>query len=310
MGQRFLISDRAADAIAQALGNVEGRTVVEIGPGRGILTAALLRRGAHVIGVELDERLAAYLEERFAASVASGKTRRGRNLAHISRGLPSSEVRPRLGQGLDRGSRETDRGTLELVRGDVLELDLTALARERGFAPPLLVVGNIPYGITSPLLRRLLSVPGELERGVLMLQREVAERLLASPGTSAYGALTVGVRAIADVTSVLTLSPAKFRPPPRVWSTVVRIDPRSSGLDLESRCRLERLTKLLFSGRRKQLQKILRQWGLVAAGDLRRLEDELGIPLDRRPENLPVEGFLALQRFIDTGQFHAFRTKT
>ncbi len=256
LGQHFLASDRAANAIAGALGDLAGRTVVEIGPGRGILTAALLRRGASVVGIELDERLAGYLEERF-----------------------SSEP-------------------LEVVHGDALELDLTRLARERGLGTPLLVAGNIPYGITSPLLRRLLAIPGELERAVLMLQREVAERLLADPGSREYGSLTVGVRAVADVTAVLTLSPSKFRPPPRVWSRVVRLDPRPDAPGAEERAALERLTKILFSGRRKQLQKVLRQSGVVVSERLAGLEAELAVSLAARPQELPVDGFVRLLRFV------------
>lgn len=263
LGQHFLASDRAAGAIVDALGDVTGRTVVEIGPGRGILTAVLLRRGARVLGIELDGRLAAYLGERFAGSSA-----------------------------------------LEIVRGDVLTLDLSAVARERSVELPLTVVGNIPYRITSPLLRKLLAIPGELARAVLMLQREVAERLLAPLGTSAYGSLTVGVRAVADVTPVLTLSPSKFRPPPKVWSSVVRLDARPDGPDASEREALERLTKLLFSGRRKQLQKILRQSGLVVEGELDDVRRELDLPLSVRPEGVPVEAFLKLLRFLRRGGKH------
>jgi 16S rRNA (adenine1518-N6/adenine1519-N6)-dimethyltransferase len=256
LGQHFLASDRAAATIAAALGDVAGRPVVEIGPGRGILTSALLARGARVIGVEIDPRLAAYLRERFHAS------------------------------------------PLEVVEADVLRASLSELARERGLPLPLPVAGNIPYGITSPLLRALLATPGELERAVLMVQREVAERLLAEPGAAEYGSLTIGVRAVADVTRVLTLSPGKFRPPPKVWSSVVRIDPRPNGLSLERRRALERLTKAVFAGRRKQLGRVLRNLGLDAS-ELERIRTELDLPLDRRPQDLPVAGFVRLLDLIE-----------
>jgi 16S rRNA (adenine1518-N6/adenine1519-N6)-dimethyltransferase len=256
LGQHFLISDRAAGIIAEALGDVTGRTVVEIGPGRGILTAALLRRGAAVIGLELDERLVSYLRDRFGATTR-----------------------------------------LEVLHQDALAADFSALARQRSLELPLPVAGNIPYAITSPLLRKLLAVPGEVEQAVLMLQREVAERLLAAPGTAAYGSLSVGVQAVADVSHVLTLSPGKFRPEPQVWSTVVRIVPREEAPGAESRRALEDLTKVLLSGRRKQLQKILRQSGLVREERLPDLELALGVPLTLRPEDLPVQGFLRLLEF-------------
>lgn len=264
-----------------ALGEVAGRPVVEIGPGRGILTAALLRAGAHVIGVELDERLADYLRARFAAATAR------------ERGAVGAEA-----AGEERGVAAGVPGRLEVLTADALELDLSALARERGVELPLAVVGNIPYGITSPLLRRLLAAPGELATAVLMVQREVAERLLAEPGTRAYGSLTVGVRAVADVRPVLTLSPARFRPPPKVWSTVVRIAPRPEGPSAGERVRLERLTKELFAGRRKQMGGLLRRAGLVEEGDLPALEARLGLPLSARPEELPVEAFRELLQFV------------
>ncbi len=251
LGQHFLASDRAAGVIAEALGDLSGRAVVEVGPGRGILTAALLSRGARVVGIEIDHRLATYLRARF-------------------------------------GGRE-----LEVVEADILRVSLTDLAREHGLALPLPVAGNIPYAITSPLLRWLLAVPGELERAVLMVQREVAERLLAEPGTAAYGSLTVGVRAVAQVTPVLSLSPTKFRPPPRVWSTVVRLDPRPGALAADRRHALERLTKAVFAGRRKQLRRGLRNLGIEGA-HLERVEAELGLRLDRRPQELSVEGFVRL----------------
>ncbi|MFN2433457.1 MAG: 16S rRNA (adenine(1518)-N(6)/adenine(1519)-N(6))-dimethyltransferase RsmA [Gemmatimonadota bacterium] len=269
LGQHFLVSDRAATRIAEALGDVAGRTVVEIGPGRGILTAALLRRGARVVGLELDEALVDYLRARFADQA------------------------------------------LEVLHQDALELDLTALACERRLEPPLHVAGNIPYGITSPLLRRLLARPGELARAALMLQREVAERLLAEPGTPAYGSLTVGVRAAAEVTHVLTLSPARFRPPPKVWSSVVRIDPRPDAPEADRLAALEELTKTLFSARRKQLQKTLRQAGIASEAELPALERALGEPLTNRPEELPVEKFLVLLDLLrrETGARGEFSTR-
>lgn len=267
LGQHFLISAGAAGNVARALGDVRGRTVVEIGPGRGILTDALLRAGVRVLAIELDPALVEYLRARF-------------------RDAP-----------------------LEVVHGDVLSLDLSAIAHERGVEGPLLVAGNIPYSITSPLLRALLAHPTDLERAVLMVQREVADRLLAEPGTRAYGALTVGVRAAARVEPVLTLSPARFRPPPRVWSTVVRIEPRPDAPDPERLARLETFAKTLFAARRKQLATALRQAGLLRRADgsdasaaHARLEAAAGVPLTARPEAVPVEGFLRLLEAVGSGK--------
>lgn len=257
LGQHFLISARAAGAVAEALGPIERRFVLEIGPGRGILTEALLRRGARVLGIELDAALVQYLRARFTGA------------------------------------------ELEVVHADALAVDPATLARDRGVEPPVLVAGNIPYGITSPLLRRLLARPAELEGAVLMLQREVAERLLAEPGSGAYGALTVGVRAAADVRRVLTLSPARFRPQPRVWSSVVRLTPRRDAPDPERLARLERLAKTLFSSRRKQLGTALRRSGLLLPHRLPQVEVVVGVPLSARPEEISVEGFLRLLDLVE-----------
>ncbi len=260
LGQHFLSSENVAAEIAEALGRLRGLAVVEIGPGRGILTAALLARGARVLGIELDDSLVVHLRERFA------------------------------GQSFD------------VVQGDVLGIEISRLAGERGLDLPLAVAGNIPYGITSPLLRWLLRRPGECGSAVLMVQREVAKRLLASPGTRAFGSLTVGVRSVAAVREVLSVPPGSFRPAPRVWSTVVRLDPfpDGGGLDAADRAALERLTKTLFSARRKQLQKILRTTGLVPAGDLRIVEGAIDRPLTCRPEELPVESFPRLLRLLQS----------
>jgi 16S rRNA (adenine1518-N6/adenine1519-N6)-dimethyltransferase len=286
LGQHFLVSDRAATTIAEALGEISGRTVLEIGPGRGILTAALLRRGASVVGLELDPRLAAYLRARFADPADEA-------------GAPSA--------GETRGAGS---GGLEVVEGDVLDADLAGLARDRGLTLPWTVAGNIPYGITSPLLRKLLAVPGEVETAVLMVQREVAQRLLAAPGGKAYGALTVGVGAVADVEGVLTLSPSKFRPPPRVWSTVVRIRPRPDAPGVAERAEIERVAKALFGGRRKQLRAALRRAGLVPEDRLEELEAVLGAPLTVRPEDLPVEAFVRLVKFLERGAGKSFQFST
>jgi 16S rRNA (adenine1518-N6/adenine1519-N6)-dimethyltransferase len=251
------VSDRAAAAVADAVGDVAGRTVLEIGPGRGILTAALLRRGARVLGLELDRRLAEYLRARFAG------------------------------------------GGLEVVEGDALDANLAGLAAERGLPLPWLVAGNIPYGITSPLLRKLLAEPGLVEAAVLMVQREVADSLLAEPGSKVYGALTVGVRAVADVEAVLTLSPSRFRPPPRVWSTVVRIRPRPDAPGAVERAAVERVAKALFGGRRKQLRAALRRAELVPDDRLEEAAEVLGVPPTARPEQVTVEGFVRLAKFLE-----------
>jgi 16S rRNA (adenine1518-N6/adenine1519-N6)-dimethyltransferase len=184
---------------------------------------------------------------------------------------------------------------LELVEADALEVGLPpARAGE-----PLWVVGNLPYAITSPLLFHVLDHVDSagIAGMVFMIQREVAERLAAEPGTSAYGALTVGIRLVADVERLFDVRAGAFRPPPAVVSAVVRLTPHDRfDLDGERRERLRSLVQALFGQRRKQIQKSLRtlQAFSLAPAAVERVALRSGLDLARRPETLSPEEFLAL----------------
>lgn len=201
-----------------------------------------------------------------------------------------------LDRGLAAALRERwgGREGLELVEGDALSIDLPGEA-----TGPLWVVGNLPYAISSPILFRMLEQVDRagIDGMVFMIQREVAERLTAPPGTKAYGALTVGVRLAADVERLFDVGPGAFRPPPAVTSTVVRITPHDRfRLSPERRERLRALVRDLFGQRRKQIQKSLRTLpsrGLDAAAVVR-VAEHSGLDLSARPETLSPEAFLAL----------------
>ena len=189
------------------------------------------------------------------------------------------------------------RDDVRVVHGDVLDVDLAALvdAPER-----LKVVGNIPYNITTPIVFRLLERPRPADV-VLMVQREVADRILAEPGTSAYGALAVGVRSVAAVERVLQVPRSAFRPVPRVDSSVVRIRPlRPEPLEPAEEEDLRTLTRAAFQWRRKQLQKILRDHPDLALGKdgVERLEAATGRDLTARPETLSPDAFIELSRAV------------
>ncbi len=187
-------------------------------------------------------------------------------------------------------AREYDRDPgVTIVHQDVLEWEPPVLD-----AHPVKVVGNIPYNITSPLLFRLLEWRPAPERIVVMVQREVADRILAAPGEKAYGALTVGIRAEADVERLFNVGRGAFRPVPNVDSTVLLIRPTPD--DEEHQGSLRSLTRAAFGLRRKQLQKILRiapGYGLDAEAAEAALA-EVGVPPAARPETLPPETFIAL----------------
>jgi 16S rRNA (adenine1518-N6/adenine1519-N6)-dimethyltransferase len=186
---------------------------------------------------------------------------------------------------------------VEIVHGDALELDLPARLERPARAK---VVGNIPYNITSPLLFKLLERPRPAMI-LVMVQREVADRLLAEPGTGAYGALAVGVRSVADVERVLQVPRTAFRPVPRVDSTVVRITPHAPPrLSQGEEADLRTLVRACFQWRRKQLQKILREHPDLALDRERveRVAERTGIALTDRPETLSPERLLELSRAV------------
>lgn len=206
-----------------------------------------------------------------------------------------------LDRGLAAALRERwgGREGFELVEGDALTVDLPV----GGAGDPVWVVGNLPYAITSPLLFRMLD---QVDRAgiagmVFMIQREVAERLAARPGTKDYGALTVGVGLVANVERLFDVGPGAFRPPPAVVSTVVRITPHDRfRLSSERRERLRTLVRDLFGQRRKQIQKLLRTLParVLDPARVERVAHLSGLDLAARPETLSLDGLLALDQAL------------
>lgn len=256
LGQHFLHDPRILGRIAAALPLAPGVPVVEIGPGRGALTAALRDRGAVVTAIEKDDGLLAGLRARFP--------------------------------------------DLRLAHADALEADWRALAGVTD--GPWLVAGNIPYNITSPLIDMALQPPRPLAV-VFLMQAEVADRLVARPATREYGALTVGVQAVARVERLFTVAPGAFQPPPRVDSAVVRLTPLAAPLIPDAAVRsFRRVVTGLFAARRKQLGRAVRQLTGWDAGVVVQLLDALGLEPTRRPETLTPAEFVALhQRLVDGG---------
>ena len=190
-----------------------------------------------------------------------------------------------------------DRPDVEVRHQDFLELDLPVASED---PTRLRVVGNIPYNITAPIIFKLLEPPRPQDV-LLMVQREVADRLVAAAGTSEYGALSVGVRSVAAVERILRVPRNAFRPVPRVDSSVVRITPIvPPPLSPEEEISLRDLTRAAFQWRRKQLQKTLREHGdlRLSRESLDRIGRETGWDLSRRPETLKPEEFVRLSRLI------------
>ena len=219
-----------------------------------------------------------------------------RHLAGRVRRLVAVELDDSLYEAL----REEFAGTpgVEILHADIMELDLREITADPA---TLKVIGNIPYNITSPLLFRLLDRRFRPQLVVIMVQKEVADRILAAPGERAYGALSVGVRAVADVERLFDVGRGAFRPIPEVDSTVLRIRPhRPPRLTAEEEEDLRALTRTAFGWRRKQLQKILRSapgYGLAPA-EIQEVQAATGLDLNRRPETLSPEEFTRLSRAL------------
>lgn len=187
---------------------------------------------------------------------------------------------------------------VRVVEANVLDVNLPAIAGDMAHVK---VIGNIPYNITTPIIFHLLARRRRPAVIVLLIQREVADRILADPGTREYGALSVGVRAVADVERVCHIGRGSFRPVPRVDSTVLRITPHAPPrLTEDDEGALRRLTRVVFSQRRKQLQKILRtapEYAL-SASDVATLHQRTGIDLELRPEQLAPDRMIELARAL------------
>ncbi len=254
LSQNFLVDVDVLEAILAEAAPEPGGNVLEIGPGLGFLTGALLEAGATVSAIELDPGLAAVLRERFAAELG------------------------RAGAG-----------SLRLIEGDALDQPLTNL-----LPPPYDVVANLPYHITSPILHRLLGQPPRPRRLVLMVQREVAERIAARPGGLSY--LSVFVQYHAAVRIVRRVPPAAFEPAPAVDSAVIVLSPYEEDDRLEPAAEdaLWRLVQAAFRERRKMIHNVLSRQLPVAGERITAALAEAGIDPDRRPQTLAVGEWLRL----------------
>ena len=247
LGQNFLLDLNLTGRIARAAGDLEGYTVIEVGPGPGGLTRALLMHGAaKVVVIERDARCLPALEE-------------------ISAHYP---------------------GRLEIVEGDALKADFATLAGEK----PAKIVANLPYNVGTQLLVNWLETepwPPFFDSLTLMFQREVAERIVAAPGSGSYGRLGVLAGWRTEARIQFDVPPQAFWPPPKVTSSVVHLVPRQDPIATDAR-RLSLTTQHAFGQRRKMLRQSLKAIGGQA------LLDAAGIDGARRAETLSIEEFCRL----------------
>jgi 16S rRNA (adenine1518-N6/adenine1519-N6)-dimethyltransferase len=265
LGQHFLADRGTAEKIVSALGVVASETVVEIGPGKGVLTTILARNAFKLIAIELDRVLAAQLRMKYAA-------------------WPN----------------------VEIIEGDILKIDISTVLGPRPGAlagvkdaPKQIaqVVGNIPYYITSEILLRLFKYHEYFNRMVIMVQKEVAERIAAKPGGKEYGLLSATAQLYAKVEKLFTVPPGAFAPPPKVDSAVLRLTvaPQWERLRVPEREFIEFL-KLSFGQKRKTLVNNLKSRYDVPL--LQQALKKAGVRADARSETLPLEKAAAVFRFV------------
>ena len=186
--------------------------------------------------------------------------------------------------------------SVEVINEDVLEVPLERITADPG---RLKVIGNIPYNITTPILFGLLERRPRPAAIVLMVQREVADRILEPAGSKTYGALAVGVQAVADVSRVMNVSRDAFRPIPDVMSSVVRIVPHDPPrLTPDDEAALRELTRAAFQQRRKQFQRILRDAYDLSVDEVAEVGRAAGMDLVQRPETFPPQKFIDLARVL------------
>ncbi|MEX0976218.1 MAG: 16S rRNA (adenine(1518)-N(6)/adenine(1519)-N(6))-dimethyltransferase RsmA [Woeseia sp.] len=245
-GQHFLTSSAVVQDIVNAISPRPDDTLLEIGPGHGVLTQPLAASGARLHAVELDRALVPRLRTQFANS-----------------------------------------GNVVIHEADALRFDYASVGS------PLRILGNLPYNISTPLLFRLIEFRAIIVDLHLMLQKEVVGRLAASPGTKAYGRLTIMAGCHLHAEPLFDVPATSFTPPPRVTSTVVRLWPRKTdGFTINDQAFLQRLVTQAFSQRRKTLRNALKE---LASSD-----EMLAMSIDpgARAEEIPLAGWVALANHL------------
>jgi len=265
LGQHFLQDSSVSARIVEALGDLSQTTVLEIGPGRGAITSMLVRRARRVIAVETDRVLAAQLRMNFSLTP-----------------------------------------NIEIIEGDILAIDIDTLfgpkpgSTRPGMEPEperVRVVGNLPYFITSDILLRLFEYRKYFESIVLMVQKEVGDRLAARPGSKEYGLLSATAQLYSRIEKLFTVPPDAFSPPPKVNSAVVRLvlSPRLESLGVDE-AEFIRFLKLSFGQKRKTLWNNLKT--RYASGDLTRAMQRARVKPTIRAEALSLEQNAALFRAL------------
>ena len=260
LGQNFLVNPEVLKIILEAGELSDADTVIEIGAGLGCLTDAMVGHVERVIAVEVDKLLYNALVAQFSTNLR-----------------------------------------VQLLNADILKMEFDSLLPDGTgtVSPTFKIIANLPYSITTPILWKLLTHRKQIHSCVLMMQKEVAERIVAGPGGKDYGALTIGVDYYAEATLIATLSPENFYPAPKVDSALLKLTMRENPkVAVEDEELFFKVVRTAFRTRRKMLKNALVRGRFAPDKVLTIAFEELGIAPERRAETLDITEFAALANFL------------
>ena len=260
-GQNFLTDPRVLDKIIAAADVTKDDFVLEIGPGLGTLTRALCDHAGHVLAVELDFDLADIIEQEL---------------------IPAYD-------------------NLELITGDILKQDIGEIADQKNEGRPIKVVANLPYYITTPILMELLETKAPVESITVMVQKEVADRMMAKPGDKDCGAISLAVQYYADVYLAANVPPNCFTPRPRVASAVIRLTTRQTPpVETKNEKLMFGLIKAAFAQRRKTLVNAVSgsAWLDIDKERIQNAIEKMGLSPTVRGEKLDLAAFAGLANHL------------
>ncbi len=254
LGQNFLVSDEVVEGIVESANINKEDIIIEIGPGLGVLTNLLLEKSDDVIAVELDNRMVEIISDRFK-----------------------------------------EKTNLTVIHEDILKVDLKELLnnRKKSENSKVKVVANLPYYISTPIIMKLLEQNQIIDEIIVMVQKEVGDRLTAKTGTRVAGAITYAVEFYSDATAIINVPKESFVPSPKVESVVIKLKIKKQTQDINKEM-LFKVIKTAFSQRRKTLSNALVNGGIVEKNKLEEVLEKAGLEKNVRGENLTLEDFIKL----------------
>ena len=254
LGQNFLVSDEVVEGIVESANINKEDIIIEIGPGLGVLTNLLLEKSDDVIAVELDNRMVEIISDRFK-----------------------------------------EKTNLTVIHEDILKVDLKELLnnRKKSENSKVKVVANLPYYISTPIIMKLLEQNQIIDEIIVMVQKEVGDRLTAKTGTRVAGAITYAVEFYSDATAIINVPKESFVPSPKVESVVIKLKIKKQTQDINKEM-LFKVVKAAFSQRRKTLSNALVNGGIVEKNKLEEVLEKAELEKNVRGENLTLEDFIKL----------------